>query len=596
MAENSKKLREKTAVVREMKNTAKTVKLRLGEAIGQTMKACGVEYFFYVSGGAFIPTYPMLEKAGINLVLCRNEKTATNMADGYARVTGKPTFCYGQHGAAAAILASMLYEPWYAHSPVIAINPTILPRDRWSYQEMHEMKFFDEVCKFNVEVTDPSRIAEYVRTAIQMAVSGCPGPTHINARLNIRGTELVEMPEIYGDKTFFKVPPFRPKAEIERIKEAAKLLAGAERPVMACGGGVHISGAYEEVKKLAEMLSIPVVTNPPGKGCFPEDHPLYMGVSGTYGTMLANNTLGGADLVFFVGTRAGGHMTANLTVPEPGASKIIHLDIDPAALGRNYKPDVPLLGDVKVTLQELLDVLKTMAVKPKAKGQRLQEIAKAKKEYESIIGPMMDSDAVPIKPQRLMKEVSKILRPNDIVVSDTGQMMQWTCRMLRLKGTGITYLPCGGTLGSSFGLALGASFGAAKDQRVIHLTGDGGMGYNIADLETAVRTKDQHAPFVCIVNDNACLAQVRPGHEDFSKKEAPCIKYTDFYPLDYAKIAEAFGCYGIRVERPEEIADAIEKAFDSGKPAIVDVVTDRREYAPAGMDRKGYPSLNIPPY
>ncbi len=596
MKKDPKKLTGTKAIVPEMKYAAKKVKLSLAEAIGKTMKACGVEYFFYVSGGAFIPTYPSIEKAGINMVLCRNEKAATNMADGYARVTGKPTFCYGQHGAAAAILASMLYEPWYAHSPVIAINPTILPRDRWSYQEMYEMKFFDEVCKFNVEVTDPSRIAEYVRTAIQIAVSGCPGPTHINVRLDTRSSELVEMPEIYGDKTFFRVPPFRPRAELERITDAAKFLAHAEKPVMVCGRGVHISGAYGEVKQLAEMLPIPVVTNPPGKGCFPEDHPLYIGVSGAYGTMLANNTVCGADLVFFVGTRAGGHMTANLTVPEPGASKIIHLDIDPAALGRNYKPDVPLLGDVKVTLQELLAVLKTTAAEPKAKGQHLQEISRAKKEYESILEPMMDSDAIPIKPQRLMKEVSKILRPNDIVVSDTGQMMQWTSRMLRLKGTGNTYLPCGGTLGSSFALAIGASFGAAKDQRVIHLIGDGGMGYDIADLETAIRTKDQHAPFVCIINDNASLAQVRPGHEDFSKKEAPKIQYTDFYPLDYAKIAEAFGCFGIRVERPEEIGDAIEKAFDSGKPAIVDVVTDRREYAPAGMDRKGYPSLNIPPY
>lgn len=595
MTEDAKKTSVTPVVVRETKYMAKKVKLSLAEAMGQTMKACGVEYFFYVSGGAFIPGYPSFEKAGIKMVLCHNEKAATNMADGYARVTGKPTFCYGQHGAAAAILASMLYEPSYAHSPVIAINPTVLPRDRWSYQEMYEMKFFDEVCKFNVDVTDPSRLAEYVRTAIQMAVSGCPGPTHINVHINTRTMELVEMPEIYGDKTFFKVPPFRPRAEQERIAEAAKLLVNAERPVMVCGSGVHISGAYDEVKQLAEMLSTPVITNPPGKGCFPEDHPLYIGVSGTYGTTLANDTVCGADLVFFVGTRAGGHMTANLKVPEPGASKIIHLDLDPAALGRNYKPDVPLLGDAKVTLQELLGVLKTMAAKPESKGERLQEIARVKKAYESIIGPMMDSDAVPIKPQRLMKEVAKILRPNDIVVSDTGQMMQWTSRMLRLQGTGKTYLPCGGTLGSSFALAIGASFGAAKGQRVIHMTGDGGMGYNIADLETALRTNDQHVPFVCIINDNASLGQVRPEHEDFSKTEAPGIKYTDFYPLNYAKIAEAFGCYGIRVERPEEIADAIQKAFDSGKPAIVDVVTDKREYAPVGMG-EGYPSLNIPPY
>jgi acetolactate synthase-1/2/3 large subunit len=546
------------------------------------MKECGVEYFFIGGGGALVSAYPSIEKAGVKIVMCHNEKAATNMADGYARVTKKPTFCYGQHGAAAHILASMLYEPMYAHSPVIAITPTILARDRFQYQECYEMKYFDETCKFNVEVTDPSRLAEYVRTAIQIAVSGCPGPTHLNLRIGMRGGKEVEMPDIYGDKTFLKVPPFRPRAEAERVAEAAKLLADAQRPVMMCGSGVHLSGAYDEVKALAELLSIPVITNHPGKGCFPEDHPLYVGITGRYGATLANKVVRDADLVFFVANRAGGHTTANLQVPEPGAAKIIHLDIDPMAIGRNYKPDVPLLGDAKKTLQELLSVLKTMIAKPTPKGQRLQELAKSKKEYESLVGPMMESNAIPIKPQRLMKEISKFLRARDILVCDTAQAMCWTGTFVKLKGTGVTYLPCGGTLGSSLGLAIGASFGAGKDQRVIHLTGDGGMGYNLADLETALRYDDQHAPFVCVVNDNASYSQTRlaSGFEDWTKSEAPRYHYFEFTPINYAKVAEAFGCCGIRVEKAGEIGDALQAAFDSGKTAVVDVVTDKREYFP----------------
>jgi acetolactate synthase-1/2/3 large subunit len=541
----------------------KKVKLSGAEAIGKAMKECGVEYFFYVMGGMMI--YSQIENAGVKTVLCRNEKSATNMADGYARITKKPTVCYGQHGAAAAILASMMYEPMYAHSPVIALTasyPT-LKKDQWSYQECYEMKYFEQTCKFNVDVTDVSRLAEYMRTAIQVAVSGCPGPTHVDIHTDM-ADEVAEMPEIYGNKTFFKVPPFRPRAENERVAEAARLLANAEKPVMVCGSGVHLSGAYDEVKALAELLTIPVVTNPNGKGCFPDEHPLSAGVMGTYGRIVANEVVREADLVFFVGTRAGRMQMEEFTSPVPGTSKIIHLDIDPVAIGRNYKPDIALVGDAKATLQDLLAILKTMIAKPKPKGQRLKELAKAVKEYENSV-TQLDSDAVPIKPQRLMKEVSKFLGPRDIVVSDTGNMLSWTSRFVKLKSTGMVYLPVGGTLGSSFALAIGASFGAEEDQRILHLTGDGGMGYNLVDLETARRYNDQRVPMVTVVNNNSVL-----GSERFP-----------FTELDYAKIAEAFGCYGVRVERPGEIRDALREAFDSGKPAIVDVVSDKSERAPA---------------
>lgn len=572
----------------------KKVKLRGDEAIAKVLKESGVDYFFYVSGGMLIPSFPAIKKTGINMILCRNEKAATNMADGYARITKKPTVCYGQHGAAAAILASMLYEPMFAHSPVIAITPSTRQRDKWSYQESYEMPYFDATCKFNVDVSDLSRLAEYIRTAIQVAVSGCPGPTHINVHLN--PYETVEMPEIYGDEVFFQVPPFRPRAELERVTEAAKLLANSERPVMVCGSGVHLSGAYDEVRALADMLTIPVVTNPNGKGCFPEDHPLYAGVVGSYGWEVSNDVVREADLVFFVATRAGTHVTLNQTAPEPGVAKIIHLDIDPMAIGRNYKADVPLVGDAKVTLQELLDVLKTMIAKPEPKGQRLQAIAKAIKEYERITRPLMNSDAIPIKPQRLMKEISKVLKAKDIIVSDTGQMCCWTTRFIKLKSTGLTFLPVGGTLGASFALAMGASFGAKEGQRVLNMIGDGGMGYNLMELETIRRYNNQHVPFVTVVNNNSSLAMVRPISEDV-KKKPPHLFYSDFVELNYAKIAEDFGCYGVRVERPGEIVDALNDAFDSGKPAVIDVVTDIREHAPTGSNRaKKFAPLNLPVY
>lgn len=535
------------------------VTLTGAEAVAQAMGASGVKHFFYVMGGMRI--YSQIEDAGVRTVLCRNEKSATNMADGYARVTKRPTVCYGQHGAAAAILASMLYEPMYAHSPVIALTGSypVRKRDQWSYQECYEMKYFEPTCKFNVDVTDVSLLAGYMRTAIQIAVSGCPGPTHVNMPVDM-ATAKAEMPAIYGDPTFFRVPPFRPRAEAERIAEAAKRLVAAERPILVCGAGVHLSEAYDEVLTLAEKLTIPVVTNPNGKGCFPEDHPLFAGVMSVYGRSVANDVVREADLVFFVATRAGRFQTEEFTSPVPGTSTILHLNLDPIAIGRNYPADVPLVGDAKVTLQELLATLDAMQATPTPNQQRLQGIATAITAYERAV-EALNSDASPVKPQRLLKEISKVLTARDIYVSDTGRNLGWALRFLKLKGVGMTFLPVGGTLGSSLALALGASFGADEDQRVLNVIGDGGMGYNIAEFETARRYNDQHVPFVVLVNNNSVL-----GSEAFP-----------FEKLNYAKIAEAFGCYGIRVERPGEVGDALHEAFNAGKPALVDVVTDPKE-------------------
>jgi acetolactate synthase-1/2/3 large subunit len=563
----------------------KTVRMTGGAAVAKVLKECAVDHMFYVTGGMGAAFYKELEQT-VSMILCRNEKAACNMADGFSRVTRRPSVCYSQHGAAAAILASMLYEPMFSHSPILALTGSvpIKRKNQWYYQDCDEMPYFEPTCKFNVDVTDLSRLAEYIRSALQIAVSGCPGPTHVNMHTDM-SDKVGDMPEIYGDQTFFRAPPFRPRAERERIIEAAKMLASADRPIIICGSGLHISGAYDELRQLVDMLTIPVVANSKGRGCLPEDHPLYVGVMGIYGDRHAGEIVRQSDVVFFLGTRAEPHMTEELTAPEPGASKIIHLDIDPMSIGRNYKADIPLVGDAKLTLQDLITTVKQMSAKVSPKEHRLREIARIRREHEESNLATMSSEALPIKPQRIMKEVSEVLGPDDIVVSDTGFMLCWSTRFLKLKGSGMTYVPCGGTLGSSFALALGVSFGIAKSQRVLNLIGDGGIAYNLGELETARRYNDQHAPFVALVNNNSSFAQPRPKLEDWKRKEAPWIGQTDFAPVNYAAIAESFGCYGARVERPEELANALHNAFESGKPAIVDVVSDKREYASLGFSQ-----------
>lgn len=276
--------------------------------------------------------------------------------------------------------------------------------------------------------------------------------------------------------------------------------------------------------------------------------------------------------------------TDNLTAPRPGASKIVQLDLDPIAIGRNYRADVPLVGDAKLTLRDLISALKPLVSNPATKRQRLQRIAKAMREYEDMTELMTKSDAMPIKPQRIMREISKVLGPRDIVVSDTANQIAWTVRFLKMKGSGMTYIPCGGTLGASFAMSMGVAFAAEKDQRVLNVIGDGGMGYNLAELETAKRYNDKHVPFVALVNNNSSLGQVRYWFEDWTEK-TQALKYADFSDLSYARIAQSFGCYGVTVERPNELAEAVQVAFRSGEPAIVDVITDKREYLPFGHRR-----------
>lgn len=551
------------------------------EIIVKTAKACGIKYLFYVPGGMTTLFDEFAKEEGINMVLCRSELGAANMAHGYSRVTNEPSIAYGQYGTAAALIGAVIYESQYAHSPVVALTgatPTY-QKDMWMYQELYEMPYFDYSTKYNVDVTDIERLGDYLRVAIQESVSGCPGPTHVNVHVDMAELEA-DVPEPYEDLTFKAHPPFRPLASLDKIEEAARLLANAERPVLITGTGVHLSNAYDEVRELAEILSSPVATNVKGKGTFPENSPLYAGVMGSYGTSFTNEIVRKADVVFAIGVRFDPHMTESMTAPDPHKTRIIHLDIEPSVIGRVYRTDVGLLGDAKRTLIELISILKKVAKRQLDKSKFLALLSSKKHSHELLNREKYDSDDVPIKPQRLMKEIGEVLKEEDIVVSDTGLMQCWTTRFLNLKGVGLNYLPCGGTMGSSLSESLGAAFGAKEGQRVVELIGDGGMGYTIAELETAARYKDGIVPYVVVVNNNSGFSQVKPKFDRDTSKAYHGLPFADFTTIDFAKVAEGFGCKGLTVEKAGEIGEVVEECLNSGKPSVVNVISDGREYPP----------------
>ena len=553
------------------------VQMKGAAAIAKTMAAHGVEHFFHVSGG-MISLFVELEDAGIDLVLARSEKAAAYMADGYSRISYKPGVCYGQAGPGAINLAAGISEAYWTCTPVIALTGSTSLSDlyKFQYQELDEMPFFEPTTKWNAQIFQADRAGEITRDALNISTSGSPGPVHINLHYNA-ANEMGEAPEPRREEYARSYPNGRTHPNIDDLKKVAEILAGANRPLIVAGGGVIISRAWNEVVKLAEFMYIPVATTLSGKGTIPDHHPLSIGVAGRYSSSMANKIVEDTDVVFYIGSRAGGMATDNWTVPGQEAT-IIQLDIEPESIGRNYYPAARMICDAKLGVQDLFKVVKEMMKKPE-KRKYLDTISRLKKEWRSEVDSVMESDAVPIKPHRIIKEIRQILGDQDIVVADTGQMGAWTGVLYPIVAPGRTYIRAAGTLGWSLPAAIGAKF-AAGDNKVLDVTGDGGVAYHISELETALRLGK---PFVAVVFNNVTLGMLHYGFK--WRGDGKALKSSDFIDVDYGKIAEAFNCYGQRVENPGEIGEAIQNAFDSGKPAIVDVMIDRYELAPTSYYR-----------
>jgi len=555
---------------------SRATKMTGARFIAETFKGYGLTHVFFVEA-ILRKTLIEMESLGIKRVLTHSEKAAAYMADGYARVSGRPGLCMAQ-SVGTANLASGLQDPYLGLSPVIALTGKKPPHAQYrnAYQEILHSSLFESVTKYNVSVDTLEQLPYLLRQALREATSGAPAPVHLDIGGGYAG-EGMEGAEgnldVVIEEVFTRYPSTRPMPETENIREAVRLLEEAERPVIVAGGGARSSGAGPEIIKLAEMLSIPVATSLNAKDIMVDSHPLSVGVVGTYSRWCANKVVSEADLVLFIGSHTGDQVTNEWTVPRPGTS-VIQIDIDGAELGRSYSNAVPLLGDAKVTLQRMIDIVKGKSDK-KAWAGRAQGIVK---EWRKEVEPLRNSDAVPIRPERLCKEISDTLPSNGMVVADTGYSGIWTGAMLTLTQPGQGFIRAAGSLGWGFPAALGAKCGA-PERPVICFTGEGGFFYHLSELETASRCG---IPAVIVINNNHCLRQCleginkaygdRPG-----KKEEMCM----FKDLNFARIAEEMGCYGIRVERPGEIAEALKKALSSGRPAVVDVVTDVNCKAPS---------------
>ena len=538
--------------------------------IAETLAGYGVDHVFFVPAG----TYKMLaamEGLGIRRILAHAEKAAAYMADGYARASGRPGVVMAQASPGANNLAAGLGDPYVGASPVIAITTARAPEERYrhAYQELDQMPFFGPVTKFSASVDRIDRIPDLLRQAFREVTTGTPRPAHLDI-LTDAADEEADL-EVVVEDAFRRLPAFRPEPDGAGVADAATALAAAERPVIVAGGGVIASEAWAELVELAEKRSIPVATSLNGKGAIAASHPLSVGVCGLYSRSSANRVVGSADLVLFVGSQTGGQVTNSWTVPAVG-TPVIQIDVEPQELGRNYPNTLGLLGDAKVTLRRLIDLLRPGA----PSEQWLSETRMAVEDYRAAVAGQRASDAVPLRPERVIQEMEAALPEDTLLVSDTGHSGIWTGAVMDLDRSGRTYVRAAGSLGWGLPAAIGAKC-AVPDRPVVCFTGDGGFWYHFGELETAVR---YGIDTVTVVNNNSSMNQETRGIEMAYDGSPPSYELMTFNDVDFARLAEDLGCFGARVEEPEQIRPALEAALACGRPAVVDVVTDRTVLPP----------------
>jgi len=541
----------------------------------QMMEGYGVTHIFFVPA-FMLKAFAEMEDMPIRRLMVHGEKAAAYMADGYARASGKPGVCMAQM-IGASNLAAGIRDAHMAGAPVIAITggPTPQSRYRHAYQEVDDVSQFDAVTKFNAQVDTVTRLPDLLRQAFRVATSGAPGPVHLRIQSHLgQITEQEADLDPLVETNYLRAPAFRPEPDMRRVRDALALLAAGKRPVIVAGGGVMRSEAQAEVVELAEKLRIPVATSLNAKAAILDAHPLAVGVPGAYSRDCANRVLHEADLVFFIGSHCGGQVTNNWMFPPPG-TRVIQLDIDPAELGRNYPNAVSILGDAKVSLRRMIDVASREPQDRADWNGRAQQIVA---EWRAANAAMRDSGAAPIRPERICKEISDALPADGVVVSDTGHAGIWTARFIELKHPGQSYYRTAGSLGWGFPAALGVKC-ALPERPVLCFTGDGGFYYHIGELETARR---HNINAVIVVNNNSALNQeIKLNDIAYGGKQRGRAEEMWRFPeINFAKVAESFGCVGIRVEKPDEINDALKRAIGMDRPVVVDVVSDLYAIAP----------------
>ena len=545
--------------------------------LAELLKSLGVTHIFMVPAVLRRTMVEIEKRTNIKRLHVHSEKSAAYMADGYARVSHKPAICMAQIIGALNIAAG-LRDAFLAHSPVIALTGGREPKTKFKkvYQEIDDMPAFEPVTKFNATIDDVNRFSDMMEQAFRVATSGSPGPVHLQFRGNEAQIDLEETEvEVTINEINIQIPPHRPICADRVLKKALEAIQKASKPIIVAGGGARHSGCSKELLTFAEKLSIPIATSLNGKDLIKSNHPLSCGVVGTYSRESANLSVKEADLVIFIGSETGSMTTHFWAVPSSKV-RVIQIDIEPENLGRNYNLEVAIHGDAKVVLERMTTLADSKNFPERTEWLSL--ITKLRSDWYCKYQPLMESDAKPIRPERLCQEISNAAPKNSVFVVDTGHAGMWMGGMFDLTHSEQTYIRSAGHLGWAFPASLGAKC-ALPDKPVICFTGDAGFWYHIAEIEVAVRW---NINTIVIVNNNSGGNQSKRGFDRAygGEQTEEGRQLWTFNNINFAAIAENIGAVGIRVENAKEIKPAIEKAMELNKPVIIDVVTDINALAP----------------
>ena len=542
--------------------------MRGGEAIIESLKKMGVEVIFGYPGGQLIPFYDMLYDAEIQHMLVRHEQCAAHAADGYARASGEVGVCLATSGPGATNLVTGIATAYMDSSPILAITgqvpSSLIGND--AFQEADIMGITMPITKHSYQVKDPDLIPSVVKTSFKLAKMGRPGPILIDVPKEVQEGELTKF-----DDSLIETQGYNPtiKGNIKQVKKAREIIKNSDRPLILAGGGVLISNATEELVELSRLINAPIMTSLLGKGVIDENDDLSLGMLGMHGRKVANDSINKSDLLIAVGTRFSDRTTGKISDFAPN-TKVIHIDIDPAEIGKNIEVDLPIVGDAKNILSSLLNVLKEY--KPSENSKKWVNTLKAQRKEKY---PRVSYDDVPLKPQSVMKEIGDAINEDTIITTDVGQHQMWAAHFLDISKPR-KFISSGGLGTMGFGLpsAIGAKVACPEDP-VMTITGDGGFLMVCQELDVV---KEYDTPVIITLFENRTLGMVYQWQNLlFDKRYSETILNTS---PDFVKLAESFGINSERITKPGETEVAVKKAIKDNEPILLDIIIDKNECLP----------------
>ncbi len=547
------------------------------EALVALLSQHGVKDIFGLCGDTSLPLYDALHRdaRGMTHYLTRDERHAGYMADGYARVTGKPGICEGPSGGGATYILPGVVEANESSIPILAITTdvAVTSQGKFPLTELRQDDLFRPLTKYNGLIDTADRLPNMVRAAFRSMTTGTPGAAHLGLPFDVQ-KQPVDGSGVWAQPDFATFPAWPSAPSAKSAEAATEAIIQAKNPIVICGGGVVIAGAEGELGRFAERLDLVVATTVSGQGSLADNHPNCLGVVGSNGGVIATRSVvEEADLIIFIGCRAGSVTTERWRFPAAG-TPVVHIDSNPMAISASYETAFPVLGDAKLALAAINEALE--ALKPTVKFGGAARVATAKEAKFAAFDALATSNDTPIKPERVVADLNQVLPDDAVIVCDPGTPCPYFSAFYRtiLPGRHFISNRAHGALGFSMAAAMGAQIGR-PNAKVVSVMGDGSFGFSVGEFESIVR---YNLPILFIVFSNSVFGWIKAGQKSGFNERYFSV---DFNRTDHAAVAQAYGVKSWRVEDPRELQGVLAKAAQHDGPALVDVISQPLQDAEA---------------